>query len=118
MLILGELYIRPYPIESTSSRLIADVRNVGFHNTVSQIYCRSGNFRVFKFSQISDFGTFHEVYTSRNFSSAITIIIFARFLNSRICPPCEIREISNLANITRSTVCEMDKIMMIDKEMT
>ena len=23
-------------------------------------YCRSGNFRVFKFSRISDFGTFHE----------------------------------------------------------
>ena len=25
------------------------------------VYCRSGNFRVFTFSQISDFGTFHEV---------------------------------------------------------
>ena len=75
MLILGELYIRPYPIESTSSRLIADVRNVGFHNTVSQIYCRSGNFRVFKFSQISDFGTFHEVYTSRIFISSLVALL-------------------------------------------
>ena len=25
------------------------------------IYCKSGNFRMFKFSRISDFGTFHEV---------------------------------------------------------
>ena len=30
-------------------------------------------------------------------------IIFARFLNSRICPPREIRENQNLAKITRST---------------
>ena len=38
------------------------------------------------------------------FSSAIITIIFARFLNSRICLPREIRENLNLANITRSTV--------------
>ena len=31
------------------------------------IYCRSGNFRVFNFSRISDFGTFHEVQNSRIF---------------------------------------------------
>ena len=38
--------------------------------------CRSVNFRVFKFSRISDFGTFH-------FCSAIIIIIFVRYWNSR-----------------------------------
>ena len=27
----------------------------------SVIYCTSGNFRVFEFSRISDFATFHEV---------------------------------------------------------
>ena len=32
------------------------------------------------------------------------IIILARFLNSRMCPPRESRENKNLANITRSTV--------------
>ena len=47
--------------------------------------CRSGNFRVFKFSRISDFGTFH-------FSNATIIIIFARFWSSRISSPREIRE--------------------------
>ena len=36
------------------------------------------------------FGTFHEVFFF--FISAIIIIIFVRFLNSRICPPPEIRE--------------------------
>ena len=48
-------------------------------------YCRSGNFRVFKFSQISDFGTFH-------FCSAIIIIIFARFWKLRMSSPREIRD--------------------------
>ena len=38
------------------------------------------------------------------FSSAIIIIIIVRYLNSRICPPREIRENQNLANITRTTV--------------
>ena len=42
-------------------------------------------FRVFKLSRISDFGTFQ-------FSSAILIIIFARFWNLRISSPREIRE--------------------------
>ena len=40
-------------------------------------------------------------------SSAIIIIIFTRFLNWRICPFREIRENYNLANITRSTVCDI-----------
>ena len=53
------------------------------------LYCRSGNFRVFKF-----------VFSC----ASIIIIIFARLLNSRICPPREIREKWNLANTTRSTV--------------
>ena len=69
-------------------------------------YCRSGDFRVFKFSRISDFGTLHDNYNSRIFiffNSAIIIIIFARFLNSRIGRPREISENENLANITRST---------------
>ena len=39
------------------------------------------------------------------FSSSIIKIIFAIFLNSRICPPREIRENSN---ITRSTVYNTD----------
>ena len=59
-------------------------------------YCRSGNFCVFKLSRISHFWTFHEAWNLRiiNFddSSAIIIIIFTWFLNSRICPPREIRE--------------------------
>ena len=59
-------------------------------------YCRSGNFRVFSFSQICNFGTFREVLNSRNYNfadiNAIIIIIFARFLNLRICPPIENRE--------------------------
>ena len=37
-------------------------------------------------------------------SSVIIIIIFVRFLNSRICLPHESRENQDLANITRSTV--------------
>ena len=48
------------------------------------IYCRSGNFHVFHFSRISDFGTFH-MFTVREFSflfsSAIIIILFKRFAN-------------------------------------
>ena len=39
------------------------------------------------------------------FNGAIIRIIFARFFNSRICLPCELRENLNPANITRSTVC-------------
>ena len=33
------------------------------HHILQQnmLYCRTGNFRVFKFSRISDFGTFHEI---------------------------------------------------------
>ena len=38
------------------------------------------------------------------FSSVIIIIIFARFLNSRIRPAREIRDNRNLANIARFTV--------------
>ena len=82
-------------------------------------YCRSGNFRVFKFARIFYFGPFHEVENSKFsffFTSAIIIIIFAKFLNSRICPPREIGKnfvkrpkIKNSrkfkhAKITRSTV--------------
>ena len=59
----------------------------------SRLYCRSGHFRAFRFSRICDFGTFREVLNSQmiNFddSSAIIIIILARFLNSRICLPRE-----------------------------
>ena len=43
------------------------------------IYCGSGNFRVFRFSQICDFGTLHEVQNSRIINlmigSAIIIVI-------------------------------------------
>ena len=45
--------------------------------------------------------------------SAIIIIIFARFLNSRICPLREIRENQNLANITRSTVYITDPLSVL-----
>ena len=48
--------------------------------------------------------------SSFSFNSAIIIIIFAGFLNSRICPPREIRENQNLANITRSTVLVGNKL--------
>ena len=37
---------------------------------------------------------------------SIIIIIFVRFLNSRICPPREISKNSDLANITGSTICD------------
>ena len=67
-------------------------------------YCRSGNFRVFKFSGISDFRTFRKFrireFTSF-FCSVIIIIIIERFLNSRICHS---RKNQNIANITRYTV--------------
>ena len=53
-------------------------------------YCRSGNFCVFKFSRISDLGTFSEV--SFFFIRAIIIKIPERFLTSRMCPPREIPE--------------------------
>ena len=62
----------------------AGVNQSGGVNTVD-----TGNFRVFKFARISDFGTFHEVIIHEFayfLSSAIVTIIFARFLNSRICP--------------------------------
>ena len=32
------------------------------HWIFEKLYCRSGNFGVFKFSRISDLGAFHEVY--------------------------------------------------------
>ena len=37
--------------------------NIAWNNAYYIVfhYCRSGNFRVFKFSQISDFETFHKV---------------------------------------------------------
>ena len=59
------------------------------------IYCRSGNFRVLKFSQITDFGTFTKfriLEFSFFFSSTIIIIFFARFLISRTSPGREICE--------------------------
>ena len=58
------------------------------------IICRSADFRVFRFSRISDFATFCKIHEWSNYfydSSAI-IILFGIFLNSRICPPREIRE--------------------------
>ena len=48
--------------------------------------------------------TGHSLNISFFFSSAIIIIFFARFWNSRICPPRKNREYYNPANITRSTV--------------
>ena len=45
---------------------------------ILHIYFISGNFRVLKFPFF--------------FNNAIIIIIFARFMNSRICPPHEICE--------------------------
>ena len=63
---------------------------VGWHNHFGfGDYCRSCNFRVFKFSRITDHRTFHEVKISIIFFffiSAFKIIIFTRFLNSRIYP--------------------------------
>ena len=76
------------------------------------------DFGVFKFSPISDFGTFHEDQNWRFFiffSSAIMIIIFARFVNSRKCPRREIRENYYLVNITRSTVYKMDNQCSVTK---
>ena len=35
------------------------------HARVSYIYCKSGDFRVFKFSRICDFGTFRGVQILR-----------------------------------------------------
>ena len=58
-----------------------------------------GEFLILDFSRSLEYREF-----SFFFSSAIIIIIFARSLNSLICPPCEIRENSNLVNITGSTV--------------
>ena len=61
----------------------------------TSVYCRSGNFRVFQFSRISDFGLFTKFRIrefSFFFSSAIIIKNFAGFLNSRICLRREIRE--------------------------
>ena len=72
-------------------------------------YCISGKFRGFTYVNSREFPIlgFFANLGIREFSfffrSAIIIIIFARFLNSRICPR-EIRKNSNLANITRSTV--------------
>ena len=76
-------------------------------------YCRLNNFCVFKFSRLSDLGTFREVY-SRIFIFLhynielykIIIIILAKFLNSRICPS---RENLNLAIIARSTLWPMSE---------
>ena len=53
-------------------------------------------FVLFTKFRIRDFSFF--------FSRAIIIIIFARFLNSRICLPRKICENYSLVNITRSTV--------------
>ena len=77
------------------------------HSINKNIYCISDHFRVFRFLRICDFGTFREVLNSRiinfNESSVIIIIIFATFLNLRICPSREIRENLKVANITRYT---------------
>ena len=61
----------------------------------TSIYCRSGNFRVFEFSQFLTLWLFTKLGIREFlfcFRRAITIIIFARFLISRICPHREIRE--------------------------
>ena len=74
-----------------------------------KLYCRSGDFCVFKFYtkfRIREFSFF--------ISGAIIIIIFAIFFNARICPPCELRENLNLANIT-SSYADLDSQQRSDK---
>ena len=72
--------------------------------TVDMVILACSNFHEFLI-----LGLFTKCRTHKfSFSSAIKRIIFARFLNSRICPSCKITEKENLMNITRSTVfCPM-----------
>ena len=52
----------------TNSKYIIDLTEpISDPRTKLVKYRRSGNFNVCKFSRISDFGTFHEVYNSRIF---------------------------------------------------
>ena len=58
---------------------------------ITQIYCRSGNFCLLKFSRISDFGIFHEVWNSQIF-----IFLWWRYYNNNF------REILEFANLSSS----------------
>ena len=53
------------------------------------VYCSSGNFRVFKYSRIIDFGTFHEVYNSQ-----ISFFLSKSYYNDNF------REILKFANLS------------------
>ena len=68
--------------------------------TVDLVIFACLNFREFRILALFTKFRIREFF----FISAIIIIIFSKFLNSRICPLREIRENQNLANITRSTV--------------
>ena len=74
--------------------------------TVDLVIFACLNFREFLFLRL--FTKFRIRDCSFFFSSAILKIIFASFLSSRICPPREIRENKKLANITRSTVSQIN----------
>ena len=73
-------------------------------DTVDQVFFACLNFREFQILEF--FATIGIREFPFFFSSAIIIKKFARFLNSRIGRPREIRENKNLANITRSTVSQ------------
>ena len=60
------------------------------HITVNLVIFACLNFREFLILGLFTKFRIHEF--SFFFSSAIIVIIFARFLNSRICPPRDIRE--------------------------
>ena len=62
----------------------------GFSNTVDLVIFACYNFREFLILGLFTKLRIHEF--SFFISSAIIIIIFTRFLNSRICPPRNIRE--------------------------
>ena len=73
--------------------------NLSVDMLLEKDYCRSGDFRVFKLSQISDLEFFTK-FRIREFSIFFSSAIIIIFMNSRIC----LRENYNPANITRSTV--------------
>ena len=62
------------------------------------------DFREFVILGLFSMSRIRELSISMKISTII--IIFARFLYSRICPPREIRKNQNVTNITRSTILE------------
>ena len=70
------------------------------NNTIDLVILACLNFREFLILKLSTKSGIRE------------IIIFAKFFNSHICLPCEIRENYILANITRSTVTLNFRLIM------